>query len=147
MKKNYLKLLFVFITVLLSLVAMAQIVEFEYDDAGNRIMRDVIYFKSTIADSSDHKQTEEFQVILGETQVTISPNPNGGTFTVKIENNLQSSVDSPHLFLYTINGVLIYENNNAGILNEIDISEHKNGTYILSLIIGPERKTWKIIKQ
>jgi len=147
MKTKNLKLQFVIIAILFSFVATAQIVEFRYDEAGNRILRDVIYLKSTTTDSTDTKQLKEYELMFAEMQVTISPNPNGGRFTVKIENSSQSTIGSPQLLLHGINGVLIYENNNAGLINEIDIREQKNGIYILSLIIGIERKIWKIIKQ
>ncbi len=53
----------------------------------------------------------------------------------------------PQITLYSINGSIIYENINGSYLNEIDISNRENGTYILQLVIGEERKTWKIIKQ
>lgn len=138
-------------TVLLSMAATAQIVEFEYDNAGNRILRDIIYLKTTIADSNYNKQTAEFQEMLGETLVTISPNPNGGKFTVKIE--AYDFKIHPQIYLHSISGMLIYENSKAEMLTVIDISNYPNGTYILSLIIdteliiGTERKTWKIIKQ
>ena len=154
MKTKNLKLQFVIIAILFSFIATAQIVEFDYDETGNRILRDVIYLKSTTTDSTDIKQLKEYELIFAEMQVTISPNPNGGRFRVKIENSLQSTDGSPQssvgdlqLLLHGINGVLIYENNNAGLTDEIDISEQKNGTYILSFIIGTDRKTWKIIKQ
>lgn len=135
----------VIITLLFPLVTSAQTVTFEYDNAGNRVLRDVIYLPPTIVDTSNVKQAEVYTEMLGETIVTISPNPNGGRFTVKMEGYYLEN--PPQMYLHSISGTMIYENRNVTILTEIDISNRENGTYILSLIIGKERKTWKIIKQ
>jgi len=123
----------------------AQTVEFRYDASGNRTARDVIYLQSTSTDSTNAKKAEVFNDLLGVTKITISPNPNGGRFSVKIENY---DLESPaQLFLYSINGTMIYETQKLSMLNEIDISKRENGAYILSLIIGDTKKTWIIIKQ
>lgn len=137
--------LLVIIALLFSIGVSAQTISFEYDDAGNRISRDVIYLKTTEVDSSDNRQADVFKEMLGETKVTISPNPNGGRFTVKIEG--YDVENPPQVYLHSISGIMIYEDRNAVTLTNIDISSRENGTYILSLIIGTERKTWKIIKQ
>jgi len=133
------------ITVLYPLGISAQTVSFEYDNAGNRVLRDVIYLQPTIVDTNNIKQAEVYKEMLGETIVTISPNPNGGRFSVKMEGfDLENP---PQMYLHSISGTMIYENRNASILTVIDISNRENGTYILSLVVGTERKTWKIIKQ
>ena len=145
MKTKTLKQILVFITVLFSMTTTAQIVAFEYDEAGNRVLRNVLYLQPTVTDTTDLKQVQDLKLTLGETRVTLSPNPNGGRFSVKIEG-YEGDI-SPQVFLHSINGSMIYENNNATILTEIDISNRENGSYILSLTLGSERKTWKIIKQ
>ena len=146
MKTINLNLFLWLITVFITLTANSQIVTFNYDDAGNRVLREVIYLQpTTVIDSSEVKQIVEHEEMLGETKLTISPNPNGGKFTVKIEGY---DLESPlQLFLHSINGTMAYKNQNMKMLNEIDISNRQNGTYILSLIIGDTKKTWKIIKQ
>jgi len=145
MKAINLKQFLVLITLLISITTTAQTVAFEYDEAGNRVLRDVIYLQPTIADSNNTKQVEAFEDNLGKTKVTISPNPNGGRFSVNLEEI--DFKNPPQMYLHSINGTMIYENHKATTLTEIDISNRENGTYILSLIIGTERKTWKIIKQ
>lgn len=138
-------LLFVIITILFPLVTSAQHVIFEYDQAGNRVLRDAIYLKTTETLSEDNREVEDFNDFLGNASITISPNPNGGKFNVKIEGyDLETC---PQIFLHSITGLLIREIEKATSITEIDISDRENGTYILSLIIGTKRKTWKIIKQ
>lgn len=133
-------------TLFISVIGSAQIVNFDYDKSGNRILREIIYLKSQeTIDSSDIKQTYEYRCLLGTTNVIVSPNPNGGKFKIIIEGYKPEIAIK--ITLHSLNGVLVYQNKNAGIQTEVDISNRQNGVYILTLIIGNRTKTWKIIKQ
>ncbi|NOY50485.1 MAG: T9SS type A sorting domain-containing protein [Chlorobi bacterium] len=146
MKTENLRKLLIATAVLFSLAASSQTVEFTYDQAGNRITRDVIYLQPMqTTDSSTVEKNKDYDEMLGNSKITISPNPNGGRFSVKIEGI--DPDNPPQIYLHSIKGTLIYENTKAALVNEIDISRHPKGTYILSLIVAGKRKTWKIIKQ
>ncbi|RLD42175.1 MAG: hypothetical protein DRI89_07890 [Bacteroidetes bacterium] len=148
MKKSMQTLLVFLPIILICAVLPAQTVSFGYDLAGNRTSREVIYLQATnnlTGEESDSQltETEEYVEMISDVRVTISPNPNRGQFEVKIEGK-----DSPtELYLHSLSGVLIFEEQEVGELTRIDISQRQNGTYILTLIIKGKKETWKIIKQ
>ena len=116
-------------------------VVYTYDQAGNRITREVVYLKSVKAVGSEPVVHQDQ---LGDTKITISPNPNGGKFTLKV-TGIAGKINMK-IYLYSISGALIYENQNPEMSTEIDISNRPNGMYVLSLIIENKRKTWSIIR-
>lgn len=145
MKNSTLKHVIILMAICISISLNAQTVTFRYDNSGNRTSRDIIVKKSTSNNNSETKQVTNQVDILGDVKITISPNPNGGRFSVKIEGcNLETSYQ---LQLFSANGKLVYEDYTKELINEIDISKQENGIYILSLIMGETKKTWKIIKQ
>ncbi len=121
-------------------VLSADTVSYGYDLTGNRIFRGIIYLKSTrVTDTVDYKDN------LDKTRIIISPNPNGGRFTLTVTGNTRT--DSMKIFLYNLSGNLIFKRQKTEVNTEIDISNRPNGMYILYLIIGNKTKTWKIIKE
>ena len=146
MKLKQLRVILLLIAISSTFPLMSQIISFEYDQSGNRILREVIYLKTIDTENSDNSGYKSYQAkYLENSIITISPNPNGGKFNVKVSSS--NSKGKFEIYVHTIIGAQIYENKNASNLNEIDISNRENGTYILSLIMGEERKSWKIIKQ
>jgi len=136
----------VFVILLISGNTVAQTIEFTYDQSGNRISRNVVYLQPMQSnDSSSFEEAREQTQMLGNKKITISPNPNGGRFSINIEG-LEPDTP-PQIYLHNLKGSVIYENPKADLLTQIDISQHPKGTYILSLIIGDQHKTWKIIRQ
>ena len=93
---------------------------------------------------------EQYYVdLFSDVKVTISPNPNGGKFSIKVEN-IDLNADNTltiQLLLLSISGEVIYRVDELQHFNEVDISQRQNGTYILTLISGSEKRIWKVIKQ
>lgn len=120
----------------------AQNVIFTYDAAGNRTGRDVVFLKETkISDTTIFSKKS----VIDNIQVIISPNPNGGVFSVKLVNLKKQT--RARIFLHDFSGKQIFKNENCTSYTSIDISTRANGAYILSIIIGDKKKTWKVIKQ
>ena len=145
------RIIWPFVTILLFCVAApvkaalpilsADTVSYGYDQVGNRISRGIIYLKSTKADS----QPVDYKDKLGKTKITISPNPNGGRFTLSVTGTTETT--KMKIYLYSLSGNLIYESQQPFTSTKIDISNYPNGMYILYLIIGNKKKRWKIIKE
>ena len=137
----------------LSATISAQTVQFGYDESGNRTSRDIVLAKSgdvTSAGSTDKDLREQYYVdLFSDVKVTISPNPNGGKFSIKVENIDLNAGNTPpiQLLLLSISGEVIYRADELQHFNEVDISQRQNGTYILTLISGSEKRIWKVIKQ
>lgn len=144
------KIIWIFATIILFFVAIqakaaqpiasADTVSYGYDQAGNRISRGVIVLKSTKVD-----QPIKYQDNLGKTKITICPNPNGGQFKLSVTGITTKA--NMKITLYNISGELVYKNFLPPQSIEIDISNQPNGMYILHLVVGNKKKTWKIIKE
>ncbi len=141
MKEKITFLLFVTMAVLASSL-FSQNIKFTYDAAGNRTGRDVVYLKETkVADTAFFSK----KGVVDDVQIVISPNPNGGIFSVSLQNLRQ---DEPvKIFLHDLSGKLIFKRENCTAYTVVDIATRQNGMYILSVIVNNEKKTWKVIKE
>ena len=147
-----------FLTTLFTMAALiygqAQTISYGYDNAGNRTSRIVLAPKSAVADSTiiseafnkeDYEEEDLFKETLGERQVTIYPNPNGGRFAVEIQH--MGDMREGYLQLFNHSGQQVYVVRIMAPLTEVDISNSPNGTYILKIILDGEASTWQVIKQ
>jgi len=128
---------------------------YEYDAAGNRIVRKVI----EVTPAPPTPPEESLEVTSGELQVTsnsyfvekiaqvemkIYPNPATEKITLSISNmeNLQTGT----LQLYTLNGQLLQ----TRLLSETEVDIFlvglSKGTYILKVQVNEHIENWKIIK-
>ncbi len=137
---------------LFQLAANSQSVSFAYDDCGNRIAREIVLppmaNAQTNPDDPNANGRETLAVQesdIGDVQVQISPNPNGGQFKVMLQG-INAETDAK-LFLHSANGQLLVEKERLKAVNDIDIRQSQNGTYILTLIINGKKESWKVIKQ
>ncbi|MCD4747440.1 MAG: T9SS type A sorting domain-containing protein [Bacteroidales bacterium] len=142
MKKQIIILSILGMLIILPITNYAQIVSFSYDDTGNRTQREIIFIGDK--DNSD-SITTQFNSIIDEVTVTIFPNPNGGKFSVEIQNTDEDFDAS--LLLHTLSGTLIIKEDNLSKLTNVDISKYENGTYLLSIIINDKKETWKVVKR
>jgi len=130
-------------------------VEFDYDEAGNRILRHTIYIEIMITKADEQPDTlqnlnmeksvpaDEF--VLEDMIIRIYPNPTMGRFTVSLDN--LSETDQVSYSLYTLTGQLISQGQIINNETVMDIQEHENGTYLFKLAINSETTTWKVIKR
>lgn len=133
-------------------------IEFTYDDAGNRLTKNVIYF--LLSDTSKNNNLDTTNVIdtsyynneitkytekIGLYTASIYPNPTMGKLILKL-SNIDENINAV-LFLTNTSGKAILRKKIINKFTEVDISKHERGTYILTLIIGDKKISWKIIKQ
>ena len=148
-----------FLTPLFAMVALiygqAQTVSYGYDNAGNRTSRTIVLPpESAVADSTmiaeafnkeAYEEEDLFKETLGERQVIIYPNPNGGRFAVEIQH--MGNMREGYLRLFNHSGQQVYMVRITAPLTEVDISNSPNGTYILKIILDGEAGTWQVVKQ
>jgi hypothetical protein len=147
---------------------LSQRVEFTYDESGNRLTRTIIVeqlrsesIKFPVLDSGSLKTAEtvlekgleagttsryreRISQTEGEIITVVYPNPNKGLVKIYISNMPSNSISE--MRLYNLAGTelivrKIFESN-----SEIDISEFKDGIYILRIKINESISDWKIIK-
>ena len=154
-------LLFYGLTIfLLSPETWAQTVNYEYDAAGNRILRTKIIkltqlgsnTNSPVSDGSDTEAiSDQARVeirhddLLGERKVTIYPNPTQGL--IRIEFQGYGVIKDARLLLFNMQGKLLRQINKAEPSNTLDLSSYPAGMYILQMIEGKAKSEWKIIKE
>ncbi len=139
-------------SVVISTTLTAQIT-FTYDAAGNRISRALVIKKvntnkgNTLSNDiyKNFLDLDE-DTTIDNVKVVISPNPNGGKFSVTI-NSLNKQPNKIEIYLHTMLGKQIYHTKQATRLTTIDITNRKNGTYILTVVVNGTKETWKVIKQ
>ena len=146
------KKIILIILALIPLFAISQIeyIEFKYDDAGNRYLRHVIELPPENRSLENNTETTDSTTvkyidIIGESDVVIYPNPNGGRFRIVFRNMPDGKTATANL--HSISGTMILQQKDITDALEIDIRNRENGTYILSIEIDGEMKTWKVIKQ
>jgi hypothetical protein len=127
---------------LVEVVALGQTtVGFTYDNAGNRITRQIVTLKSTTLTDSVSITRET----MGEKNIMLYPNPTGGILIMNISHLkadekviIQVTDMTGHILIRKVQNCTNFE---------IDLTAHPKGFYLLTAVIGKERKEWKIVKE
>ena len=155
--------LFLFLAVPLFCMAQTPLPRvYEYDAAGNRIVRKVLemLLAPPVPEDSLEVTSYELQVTGDELQVAsyeyfvekvaqvemkIYPNPTTEKITLEISNfeKLQTGV----FRLYNLNGQLLQECPVHSVSTEVSLAGLSAGTYILKVFMNDKTDEWKIIKQ
>ena len=146
MKAIYL-LVCLLVAVLFSAQAHAQTnYGFTYDASGNRLTRAILLKSATIP--SDTLQAKKAEKILedqiGLQKTRIYPNPTKGLLRIDFP---ELSDSEPIIRVYDPSGRLIVQETAISTGNNVDMSAHPPGLYIMIIHIGQEKKEWKIIKE
>ena len=96
------------------------------------------------AKGKDDITRERIKTEEGEIGFNVYPNPNKGLLKIDI-SNMPLSSDS-EMKLYDLNGNELKVLRNFEGHSEIDISQYKDGIYILRIKVNEKRVDWKIIK-
>ncbi|MBO6077393.1 MAG: T9SS type A sorting domain-containing protein [Bacteroidaceae bacterium] len=116
---------------------------YTYDAAGNRTItqREIIFNRQSDGDSSEQRT---YQDSLSFSRITIYPNPTQGD--LKIEITGTDSFDGSSMGIYSMNGILLYHKDRLSAVNEIDITDYPDATYLFVIRINGKNSVWKIIK-
>ncbi len=136
----------------------AQQVIFEYDDSGNRILRQVIELRvAPPQDSSNMNSTNmEEQSVFDEInpvnstladgrEVYIYPNPTDGEVLIEISEIRED--ETGELLILSMEGKIIEQKTELDKSIPIDLSAQASGNYILKLRLGKQNKEWVIVKE
>lgn len=100
--------------------------------------------KTADAKGQDEIIRERIKTEEGEIGFNVYPNPNKGLVKIDI-SNMPLNSDS-EMKLYDLNGNELKVLRNFDNHSEIDISQYRDGIYILRIKINEKRVDWKIIK-
>jgi hypothetical protein len=151
--------------------------QYDYDDAGNRILRKVIQMlyappapQDSLQVTSDELQvtSDELQVTSDELQVTsdelqelkleqyfvetiaqteIKIYPNPTTEKITLDIARWETLQMGIFKLYSMTGQLLQEHPIYSVTTEVSLAGLARGTYILKVQINEKTEDWKIIKQ
>ena len=139
-----------FLLTIVPLSLSSQSIQFSYDNNGNRTNREMIHFFKNSQEKQDISNQTETKIFdfVSDTRIMISPNPSTGKLFIILERTTETE-SSPipiQLLIQSLSGEKILTITELKSSNEVDISNHPNGTYILSIVAGKERVSWKVIK-
>jgi Secretion system C-terminal sorting domain len=155
---------------------LGQSVSYTYDNSGNRLTRTIVVqqLKSGVIDpkklnptnakgtglteatlpgesSANSKVNGQEEVLqdkalteAGEIAALVYPNPSKGLLKIDISNMPLNSITE--MRLYDLSGVELTSKRNFDSNSELDISQFKNGIYILRIKINEKVFDWKVIK-
>ena len=118
------------------------IYDYGYDAAGNRVRRRVVTLK-TDGDSGTFDNPKADPVSLDDGNVRLYPNPTRGIIVLE-------SLEGEKVVRYRLSdtgGRLIEADNAPGSSLRLDLSPYPAGIYLLEVVLGKERKHYKIVKQ
>jgi hypothetical protein len=118
---------------------------YNYDAAGNRILRKQIVLRK----KSDDKITHQDSVteIVNNIQFSIFPNPTTGTVNIiSDENFLQKNHTT--LYLYDINGKMLKEQEYSETKQNVELVDFPAGKYIIELRSQEGfKRSWNVLKE
>lgn len=121
-------------------------ITYSYDNAGNRISREVIQLKSGLMNKSGDSNKPIEDHTFKNQIVRIYPNPTRGLLEVEIMDET-NDVETINLQVYDSGGRLIIDKLQEPNKSVLDLSAYPNGLYILHIKRGQIISKWKIIKQ
>lgn len=124
-------------------VIFAQNVKFTYDNAGNRIMREIVLNTKSLQQEEPTKMY--YSDMISERNIRIYPNPTKGRLKVEITGYEDS--DQCILRVFNLSGHTILSTQATSSWTELDIGSQINGIYILHISLNNQETIWKIIKQ
>ena len=136
----------ILLLITISSVAKAQNVGYTYDDAGNRIKREIVINRQQAPQiDAGTNEEETFSDMLAQKHIKIYPNPTSGLLKVDVLD--LTSDDQCLLQLFASSGQQLISKQTTSKTTSLDISSRPNGIYFLRISIGDDETTWKIIKK
>lgn len=138
---------FVFLSAVLAVfVAMnaQNRVQFAYDQAGNRVKRELVITHNARSAKKAATREEAFFEDLGERTVKISSNGSG---IIKITVLHMHTEDEGNVAVYSLGGSEVLNRSLSSVETLVDISDKPKGVYILKVTLNGKVTTWKITKK
>ena len=134
-------------TLIFNLLDAQNIVEYSYDENGNRTDRTltITQLKRVVADFPiDMSKLELSKPEDLNSSILIYPNPVRSTMNISISG--YDNARKRSVFVYGITGRIYYRNEKTGNSTDVDLDFLEDGIYILRIVIDNEVFDYKIIK-
>jgi hypothetical protein len=148
-------LLFILFVLLLNVASYAQTDvmkrEYEYDLAGNRVLRMVVLLDDgspghkSMSSKFDSAQRDFLTDKAGDISLKIFPNPTTSIVTLEVDSKTEAINGT--ISIHTLQGSTIHTQTFNSYVTDIDLSIYTSGTYLINIYINGKATYWKIIKQ
>lgn len=125
---------------------------YEYDNAGNRIVRKVIelpmpnnMYNDTESNNVCHVDNIYYIDNVQDYTIKIYPNPTSSLIYVDIEGD--NADKNATLSVYNISGSLLHTKQITGNSTIVDLSNYPVGAYLVIMQLKNEKTTWKVLKK
>lgn len=126
---------------LVAVCASAQSVSYAYDDAGNRVRREIVLSRQ----KGKQAASLRFESALDSRAIVIYPNPTKGV--LKIEIGDFYAADGGNIIVNDMAGRRVLEAEIDSDSFSIDLSDRQSGIYLLTISLNGKSSVWKIIKE
>ena len=144
--------LFVFgCTILISSMSIAQQIEYIYDNAGNRVLRQIYVMKSSSNDDSQLKNENILAQSLSDTtgkyDFKLYPNPTRDFLQIET-CELFLELPSKSVLVYDLTGKLLINQQIDERTTQLDFSNFITGNYIVRMLSdGKQIREWKVVRE
>lgn len=133
----------IFSLLCLCVSVIAQKVSFAYDEAGNRISRELVIVQS-VRPLSLASVNPSYYDMLDDASIKISYDTDG---CINIEiTNFNENMHG-HISVYSVSGIVLFSTEIHQALTTVELGNQPNGIYILGIEINGQQLSWKIIKK
>ena len=124
-------------------IGYGQHIRFTYDDAGNRIRRELVTIQEV--NTQDRKMQKFLTGNNLDSEITINADKSSNLIHI---NTKDRKLQGEHkIAMYSIAGYMVLESQlSITGYAEVDISQLPKGVYVLVVTNGTESKAWKITK-
>jgi YD repeat-containing protein len=141
------KIYAIIVLVTLSINSQAQTTQlkFSYDDAGNRVKREIILGKSKEATMDTTTATMPITDWLNKMKISIYPNPTKGILIIDIANMPEDATGD--ITIHNMEGKSLLKLNQLNSTNKLDLAGYPTGVYVLRIRSLEKSCEWKIVKE
>lgn len=120
-----------------------QHISYSYDNAGNRILRELRINRQRSSENTNDQLAFSTE-LLSDRVIKIYPNPTKGLVRVEVQGY---DNDYGSLRIFSMSGQQVAYSIIESVMTDIDISSCPHGVYLFNIELNGNNSTWKIIKE
>lgn len=144
------KIIALCITLWITSTGFAQEIEYLYDNAGNRVLRQIYVLRSSPAGNEEAVENLaplQLEDRVGEFEFTLFPNPTRDVLNISV-NDLFLAEKNKEVSVTDLNGKLLVKQKVQDRVTNLDFSTYTPGSYIVRISSeGQKVREWKIIRE
>ncbi len=119
---------------------------YDYDAAGNRILRRIALSDDSWRMASQTQPTEQALIEQEGYEINAYPNPVQNHLTVDVSPFILE-LNEHRLTVSDMNGRILQQQNIVGVRTQLDVSALASGNYILKVWADEHSQEWQVVKE